>query len=600
MTEGRGRSQRPGIRRGPAAGGRRPTRWGDAFRLEVLRHRCEAIANEMSVALQRAAYSTNIKTRRDHSCAVTDPEGRIIAQSFSQPAHLGTLSYFVPRIIRAYGADRMRAGDGIMCNDGHLGGIHLNDVATVVPVFVEGEIIAYLATMAHHLDVGGGTPGSIGIHAEHIQEGLIIPPTRIMRDGELDEAVTGLILRNVRAVRETAGDIRAQFAASATGRRRILELVESDGVDGLAAAFSGILEYTERRVRRALAALPRGTWAAEGRLDGDGVSDEPLRVAVAVTLDGHVATFDLTGTAPQRPSSINTTFAMTFASCAYAIRVHLDPDIPVNDGFYRLVRVIAPPGSIANSVSPAAIGAGADTGMRVCETALRALAGALPAESMADAKGTVCNVAIAGTDPRTGEYFVFYEAIAGGYGARAGQDGMDAVQPHFQNTENAPIEETEARYPLRVLRYGLVPDSEGPGRFRGGLGLRRDYVAEGDVVLSVMAERSTFEPEGLFGGEPGRSAHFLLNPGPAGHALGSKFSVPVPAGDVMSLQLGGGGGYGPPLERDPAAVAADVRSRRVSPARAAARYGVSVTADGQVDARRTAAARAAMAAATPE
>jgi N-methylhydantoinase B len=548
----------------------------DAFRQEVLRHRLAAVANEMSVALQRAAYSTNIKTRRDHSCAVVDPRGRIVAQSFSQPAHLGTLCYFVPRILAAYGTGNLRPGDGLVCNDGHLGGIHLNDVATVVPVFHGARVIAYVATMAHHLDVGGGTPGSIGLHQEHIQEGLIIPPTLLLHAGEIDESILNLILRNVRAPRETSGDFRAQFAASATGIRRVLELADSETPAGLAEAMDGILTYTERRVRSAMAALPHTTVAAEGFLDGDGVSEEPIRVAVSVTLSKDGAVFDLTGTDPQRPSSINTTAAMTFAACAYALRVHLDADIPVNDGFYRMVTVVAPPGCVANAVRPAAIGAGADTGMRVCETALRALAVALPEQSAADAKGTVCNVAIAGVDPRTGRYFVFYESIAGGYGARARQDGIDAIQPHFQNTENAPIEESEAHYPIRIVRYGLVPDSEGPGKYRGGLGLRRDYVAEGDVILTVMAERSSFSPQGLFGGEAARPAQFIVNPGRRQRRYPSKFSVKVPAGDVMSLQLGGGGGYGPPSERDPEQVRADVRSRRITKGRARTVYGVVV------------------------
>ena len=566
----------------------------DAFRQEVLRHRFTALANEMSVALQRAAYSTNIKTRRDHSCAVADPAGRIVAQSFSQPAHLGTLAHFVPRILAAYGPERLRPGDGLVCNDGHLGGIHLNDVATVLPVFLGGRILAYVATMAHHLDVGGGTPGSIGLHEEHVQEGLIIPPTLLVRDDAIDESLLDLILRNVRAPRETGGDFRAQLAASATGSRRILELAGSEGPDGLVHAMDAVLDYTERRVRSAVSRLPHGTVAADGFLDGDGRTDGSIRVAVSVTIDDDGATFDLTGTDAQRPSSINTTAAMTFAGCAYAFRVFLDPDIPVNDGFYRMVKVIAPPGTVVNAVRPAAIGAGSDTGIRVTETALRALAGVMPEAAVADTKGTVCNVALAGVDPRTGQYFVFYEAIAGGYGGRAHQDGMDAVQAHFQNTENAPIEETEAGYPLRIIRYGLVEDSEGAGRQRGGLGLRRDYVAEGDVVLTVMAERSSISPQGLFGGGPGRPAHFIVDPGPHAHRYPSKFSARVPAGTAMSLQLGGGGGYGPPLERDPAGVAADVRSGRVSRRRARAVYGVVLTRDGRADLARTAERRATM------
>ena len=569
----------------------------DAFRQEVLRHRFAAIANEMSVALQRAAYSTNIKTRRDHSCAVVDPTGRIVAQSFSQPAHLGTLAHFVPRIIADYGAERLRPGDGLVCNDGHLGGIHLNDVATVMPVFSDGRIIAYAATMAHHLDVGGGTPGSIGLHEEHIQEGLIIPPSLLIQDDAINEPLLRLILRNVRAPRETGGDFRAQLAASATGIRRILEIADVETPDGLAVAIEGILDYTEQRVRASVARLPHGTFAAEGYLDGDGRTEGAIKVAVAVTIDDEGATFDLTGTDPQRPSSINTTEAMTFAGCAYAFRVYLDPDIPVNDGFYRMVKLIAPPGSVANAVRPAAIGAGSDTGIRVCETALRALAQALPEAAVADTKGTVCNVALAGVDPRTGRYFVFYEAVAGGYGGRAHQDGMDAVQAHFQNTENAPIEETEASYPFRIARYGLVQDSEGPGRQRGGLGLRRDYIGEGDLVVTVMAERSSFSPQGLFGGQPGRPAHFIVGSGETQHRYPSKFSARVPVGELISLQLGGGGGYGPPLERAPEAVAADVASGRVSPRRANEVYGVVVDPAGRLDLERTEERRVAIRAA---
>ena len=336
---------------------------------------------------------------------------------------------------------------------------------------------------------------------------------------------------------------------------------------------------------------------AEGWLDGDGRSDEPIKVSVKLTIDDDGALFDLTGSDPQRPSSINTTAAMTLASCAYAFRAFLDDDIPVNDGFYRMVRIISTPGTVVNAVRPVAIGAGADTGIRVTETALRALADLMPEAAVADTKGTVCNVALAGVDPRTGEYFVFYEAIAGGYGGRARQDGMDAVQAHFQNTENAPIEETEASYPLRIDRYALVQDSEGAGRQRGGLGLRRDYVGEGDLIVTVMAERSAFAPQGLFGGEAGRPAHFLVDEGRRQHRYPSKFSARVPAGTLISLQLGGGGGYGPPLDRDPDAVAADVAAARVSRRRASKAYGVVLGRNGRPDPARTAQRRVTMRAA---
>jgi len=567
----------------------------DRVRLEVFRNALVAAADEMSLALQRAAYSTNIKTRLDFSCAIFDRSARLVAQSFAQPVHLGTLVHLIPRMLEIYGREQLEPGDGILCNDGHLGALHLNDVCLLSPVYYAEQLVAFVASMAHHVDVGGGTPGSIGLFQEIFQEGLIIPPTRVVVGGRVDDNVFRLVLANLRAPHETGGDLRAQVAAVNIGGRRLNELVDAHGLDVFEHAIDELLDYTERRVRAELAGLPAGHYAAEGFLDDDGFTDVPIRIQVAVDLQPDGANFDLTGSDAQRPCSVNTTYAMTYSACCYTLRALIDPDLPMNDGFYRLVHVTAPPGTIVNSTKPAAIGAGSETGARVCETAFRALATAIPERLAADSKGCMCNIGFGGLNPRSGAYFVFYEAQAGGYGARATKDGIEAVQPHMQNTENSPVEETEANYPVRIVRYELIPDSEGGGRNRGGLGLRRDYMPEGAVRFSVLADRARFAPQGLCGGLAARPAHFVQNPDTAPREFGSKTSLELRPGEVFSVQMAGGGGFGPVWERDPRWVLSDVLDDKVSLERARTVYGVVIDpATSCIDAVATDTARAAL------
>jgi N-methylhydantoinase B len=567
----------------------------DPILLEVLRYAFRAVADEMALALQRAAYSTNIKTRQDFSCAVFDDQLRIVAQSFSQPVHLGSLTHFVPRIIAVYGADQLEPGDGILCNDGHLGGVHLNDVCLVAPVFHDGGIIGYVAAIAHHVDVGGSTPGSLtGLSKEVLQEGLRITPIRLMRDGVLDQRLMNLMMANVRAPRETGGDLRAQVAAMHVGTRRLLELIARYGLPTLRGAIDDLLDYSERRVRAAVRRLPAGTYRAEGWMDSDGVSDEPVRVVVSITISGDAVHFDLSESDAQRPCPINATYAMSLSNCAYALRVLLDDDVPINAGFYRVLTLHAPPGLIVNAQHPAAIGGGWETAFRVCETALQALGAAVPERMAAGSKGCLCNIAFGGPARSGSERFVFYETMGGGYGARFSKDGMDAIQPHGQNTENSPIEETELGYPVRILRYGLAEDSEGAGRTRGGLGLRRDYLFEQPVTFSVLADRAKFRPWALAGGEEAPSARYILSPGPDQQQLPAKFSLQLAAGATVSLQMAGGGGYGAPRERDPQLVAADVADQRISRQRARDVYAVVLHDDGAVDTAATTLLREAL------
>jgi N-methylhydantoinase B len=560
----------------------------DPIRVEVIRHALAAAAEEMALSLQRAAYSTNIKTRLDFSCALFDAGCRLVAQSFGQANHLGSLTHFVPQMIERYGADRLGPGDALLSNGGAHGGVHLNDVCLAAPIFHDDAIVGYVAALAHHLDVGGSQPGSIsGRSRTAIEEGIAIPPVRLLRDGVIDEDLFALLRANIRAPRETGGDLRAQIAAINAGTRRIEALIERYGIATLRETIDVLFDYTERRARDQISAIPDGTYVAEGFMDDDGVSSDPVRIVVRVTVDGERIAFDLDGTDAQRPCAINATYAMTLSSCAYVTRALMDEEIPVNAGFYRVLSVDAAPGSIVNCDATVAIGGGWETAFRVVETGFAALAHAIPERLTAGSKGCLCNFAFGGRG-RDGEPFVFYEAIGGGYGARAERDGIDAVQPHVQNTENAPVEETEAAYPVRIERYELIADSEGAGRRRGGLGLRRDYRFEVPVTLSLLSDRAKFAPAGLAGGGDARCARYVLDPEGRAQELGSKTTLDLDAGAMISVQIGGGGGFGPASEREPERVVADVRSGRVTAQRARDAYGVAVDAEGALDAAATA------------
>ena len=549
----------------------------DPIRFEVMRNALSEATEEMAVALRRSAYSTNIKTRNDFSCAFFDRDLRVVAQAFSQPVHLGSFVQLVPRAVRTYGAEHLRPGDMIIVNDPYDGGVHLNDITVVAPVFCRGTLFGYVANLAHHVDVGGGAPASVGAFREVFQEGVIIPAVRVVADGAVVDDVFRLILSQIRSKRETAGDLRAQVAANVTGTRRLAALVEASGMPAADAVVDELLAYTARRARADIGALPRGTFEAEGQVDTDGFTDRPVRLCARVTVDSAGVEFDLSGSDPQRKAPVNSTFAQTFSACAYALKCLIDQDIPVNQGFYDLVRVEAPRGTVVNCLPPAPVVGGWETQTRLVDVIFRALAAALPDRVPAGSKAMMCHAGFGGVDPATGEYHCFLETLAGGYGARSASDGPDAVQTHGQNTENAPVEETEANYPVRITRYELIEDSEGAGRFRGGLGLRRDYLfAAYPVTFTVLADRDRRGPWGLFGGRDAPPAEYVLNPDGAAARLGAKSTLELAAGDVVSYRTCGGGGYGPPRSRDPRLVLRDVREGKVSIARARDVYGVAI------------------------
>jgi N-methylhydantoinase B len=574
---------------------------GAAGDIEIFRHRLGSIVEEMGATLQRTAYSTNIKIRRDHTCALFDAELRHIAQHDIAPQHIGTLISLVPSAIQRLSID-LEPGDGVLINDPYqgTGALHLPDVVLICPLFADGDLVAYAANSAHHVDIGGSSGGGIPpTSTELYQEGLILPGIRAVRNWEYEDNVLTLVTRNVRGTDQRRGDYEAQLGANRIGQERYRSLVEEHGRETVEDSLDGLLDYTERRLRAAIADLPDGEYHAEDTMDGDGIVEEPLPLSLTVEVDGTDITFDFTGTAEENAGPLNCTPALAFAGALYSIMALLGTEFPKNDGFYRPFETITPKGTMVNPSKDSPVAGGAEIAVRIADLVLAALADALPEETVAGGKGTIVNLSYSGEDPRTDEDYVYYETVAGGYGARATKDGMEAVQAHYQNTANSPIEELEAEIPLYVRRYELIPDSAGAGRTRGGLGVRRDmefYAHE--ASFTVLADRATAPPKGLFGGRNAITARYCVNPdGDDPVDLGSKRQVTLDPGDVASVQTPGGGGYGDPLERAPVAVRDDVVNGKLSVDYAREVYGVVVDPEtGEIDDQATAERRAELAA----
>ena len=567
----------------------------DPITLEVIRSALLAATEEMGATLRRSAYSTNVKTRGDFSCCFLDRHLRVIAQSFAQPVHLGNLVQLVPAALRAYGVDRVGESDMLVVNDPYLGNIHLNDVTVIAPVHYRGRLFGYLANLAHHVDVGGGAPASIGAFREIYQEGVQIPPVKLVSGGVVVEDIFRLVLAQIRSRNETAGDFRAQIAANVTGGRRLAELLDHWGIETVEKTIDTLVEVTHRWTRAEIAKLPYGTFRDECYLDSDGYTADRVRLAARVTISDEGIEFDLSGSDSQRRAPVNASFGPIYSACAYALKALTDPTLPVNDGFYRLVRVIAPPGTVVNATHPAPMVGGGEVQIRLTDLILKIFAQTLPDRVPAGSKAMQCHAGFGGQDYRTGRYYAFLETLAGGYGARVRSDGPDAVQSHGQNTENAPIEETEASYPVRILRYELIADSGGPGRHRGGLGLRRDYEFPAETTFTVLADRELEGPWGLFGGKSGKRAEYVRISGGVERRVPSKTTFELEPGDIVSYRTCGGGGYGVPWERDPQMVLADVVAGKVSITHARTEYGVVI--DGErLDAEATRGLREQMAA----
>lgn len=520
------------------------TRTGvDAVALEVANHRFAAIAEEMGTVLGRTALSPNIKERRDYSCAVFDGAGALVAQAAHIPVHLGA----TPLAVRAVMARlRLGPGDVAIVNDPYAGGTHLPDVTLVAPVFVPGGSapIGWVANRAHHADVGGMSPGSMPLSSDVHQEGVRIPPVKLVAGGHVVDDVLALFLANTRVPDERQGDLEAQWAALRVGADRLRGLAELPGGPGrLAREMTALQDYSEALMRATLRGLPAGTWRAADALDDDGFGTERLRIAVAITVAQGRARIDFAGSATQTRGPLNANLPVTRAAVLYVFAALATEPIPPNEGIARPLDVRAPEGSIVHARLPAAVAGGnVETSQRIVDVLLRALAKAAPDRVPAASCGSMNNVALGGV--AGGAPFAYYETLAGGAGAGPSGSGASGVHTHMTNTMNTPVEALEAYYPLRVRRYALRTGSGGRGRHRGGDGLVRELEFLTEAQVTLLGERRRLRPWGLDGGAPGAPGRDWLIHGRRRIRLAGKATIPVEAGDRLVVETPGGGGYG--------------------------------------------------------
>jgi len=514
--------------------------------LQIAHHRLAAIAEEMGVTLCRSAFSPNIKERRDYSCAVFDAAGELVAQAAHIPVHLGSTPLSVQAAIAR---QPMAPGDVVVLNDPYAGGTHLPDVTVVAPVHRRGRRIGYVANRAHHADIGGMSPGSMPLASEIYQEGLRLPPVRLVRGGVIDDDVLELFLANTRVRGERRGDLLAQVAALRVGAARLDAFVAQAGEATARRAMGALQDYAERLMRAALRRLPRGTWRAHDALDDDGLGRRDIRIAVAVRLAGSGALVDFAGSAGQVRGGVNANFAVTLAAVYYAFRTLVAQDVPTNAGFMRPIRVRAPEASVVNASFPAAVAGGnVETSQRIVDVVLAALGRALPDRLPAASCGTMNNFAFGGSWRRPGSaapsQFSYYETVAGGAGAGPSGPGCDAVHTHMTNTLNTPIEAMEAELPVRVTRYAIRPGSGGRGRHRGGDGIVREIAFLVPTQVTLLTERRRSRPPGAAGGGAGAAGRNELMRNGRSQPLPAKISIAVDAGDSVRLSTPGGGAWG--------------------------------------------------------
>jgi N-methylhydantoinase B len=519
----------------------------DPIRLEVYRSLLVAIAEEMGAALRRSAYSPNIKERRDYSCAICDPLADPVALGDHMPVHLGAIPQSVRAAIEGRG---LADGDVVLLNDPFHGGTHLPDLTAVRGVWVDGRHgpIAYVASRAHHADVGGAAPGSMPLSREIYQEGLRIPPVVLVREGEIQPDVWRLLLTNVRTPEEREGDLHAQLAALETGVHRLQELAERRGSAELGAAFEALASYADRLLRAVIDRIPDGEYRAEDLMDGDGVSEAAVRIAVTVTVHGDELAVDFDGTAPQCAGNINAVAAITESAVRYTLRcvaeALLGTPLPAGGGAMPAVRITMPAGSVVNAQPPAAVAAGnVETSQRIVDVVFRALAGALPELIPACSSGTMNNFTVGGVDT-SGEPFAYYETVAGGMGANRDRQGLSGVHTHMTNSLNTPVEALEHVIPVRVRHYSLRRDTGGAGSRRGGDGLRRDIELLTPARVTVLSDRRRSSPCGAAGGSPGAPGENWLGRRGEWSRLPSKFTIEAEANDTISIRTPGGGGWG--------------------------------------------------------
>lgn len=519
---------------------------GNSIELAIFKSTMHSIAEEMGAALRRTAFSPNIKERRDYSCAIFNGDGDAIAMGDHMPVHLGSMPMSVQEAINHIQLER---GDVAILNDPYAGGTHLPDITMVLPVFADNEDSPafYVAARAHHADVGGYYPGSMGPCREIYQEGIRIPPVKIVQGGLVVRDVLNLLLCNVRTPHEREGDLFSQIGACKVGEARLGGVIAKYG--GKAAWLSKeLLDYSERLVRAELARMPAGAFAATDFLDDDGLSETPVAIRVSIRIDpsSGSAHIDFSGSDPQINSSINAVYAITYSAVYYVFRSLLSDEAPASSGIMRPIQVIAPAGTIVNARPPAAVAGGnVETSQRTVDVLLRALAEAIPDRIPAASSGTMNNLTIGGIDTRTNTPFAYYETVAGGMGARPNADGLSGVHTHMTNSLNTPAEALEYAYPLRVRRYTYRRGSGGTGQYRGGDGLVREIELLDDAQITLLADRRRLAPYGLAEGGPGATGTTKWIRPDGIEALPGKCSFNASKGDIVCIETPGGGGWGP-------------------------------------------------------
>lgn len=525
---------------------RRPASPLTSIDLEVFRHALLSIADEMGTVLRKTSFSSNIKERRDYSCAVYDASGQTIAMGDHMPVHLGAMPLAVYSVLRAV---QVRRGDVVIVNDPFSGGTHLPDITAVGGVFLGKSTLPefYVANRAHHADVGGMTPGSMGLAREIYQEGLRIPPIRIVNGGKLDGQLLDFILLNVRTPEERRGDILAQLMSLDRAAGRLSQVQAAWGAEKARALAASLLNYSEQRLRAVISGIPNGTYTFEDGIDNDGTSNRPLRICVSISIRGSGAIVDFTGSAPQAVGPVNANLAVATAAVAYVFRCLIPDDLPFTEGLFRPLKIIAPEGTIINARAPAAMAAGnVETSQRITDVLLGALSRAVPDRIPAASAGTMTNFTFGGWDPFRKAHFAYYETIAGGQGASRQFSGMSATHSHMTNSWNTPIEAFERLYPVQIDRYQIRKDSGGAGKSRGGNGIVRAFKFLAEADATVLADRHLNGPYGLSSGKPGKPGTAVLLRRGQATRLPAKARIQMRRDDVISLETPGGGGFGPP------------------------------------------------------
>ena len=561
----------------------------DPVTLEVVGNYLVSIVREMGTTLMRTAYSVILREQMDCTTALFDSRGQLIAQADHVPSHQGTLSYAARWVSENF---RMEPGDVVMLNHPYRGGTHHPDIMIFKPIFFEGRQVALAGALGHQIDVGGRSPGSVATDARDVfEEGLIIPPLKLYKRGELVEEVLQILEANIRVPEETMGDVRAEIAATTVGERRYIELCEKYGGAELERIVSDLLDHSEQMMRRDLRRFPKGTYRAVGFMDGDGIDDEPVRIEVAVTLGDDGVVIDFTGSSEQRRGPFNCSVSSVQAACFCAVRYMADPAILQNEGCYRPIRLVLPERSVVNPEKPAPLSGRFHTLERIATTIVAAFNGARGEDAVANGHGHLTSFSTSGRRQGAPGTFVLFEYHGGGWGGTSRCDGLDATFGLMANCFDNPVEAIELSYPLRVERYELLPDSGGAGKFRGGLGLRKDIrYLHGSGYFTNRSDATLRGAEGILGGRSGSAAsHYLLRADGTLERLPSKVTnLTINAGDTMRLETAGGGGYGSPLDRDPDLVLSDLLDGKISVAVAADVYGIALTEDGKdIDHERT-------------